>query len=425
MILLLFLSLLFFVLLLCSALFSGSETALFSLSRARILAWEKDSSSKRRRAAFLMKTYNKTLIALVLGNMFVNIGISLTGDEIFSHFSFPLWLNTALSIFSVIVLLLIIGEITPKTLALIYSSQFSEKVSGIVWCMRIILAPLIFLIEKSFSIVLDFLGRCNSEPLSPEEYSSFIEIANSAGAFTLEETHLLDGVFSLRKKKVSAIMTPRVDIETVSVEDSASEVDLIIQKTRDIYLPVVTTDLDDAVDLLSARDFYLTPKKQRSAWRKNAVFKAHFIPESTILTKALFEMKRQKIPIALTVDEFGGVTGEIRTKDIYNEIFGRINSEFEVPDWQVRKTGKRKWIFSGQMTLSDIENITSIKFPDSTLNTLNALFYDNQEKVPEEGNCININGVKIRALKVQNNRIVEAELSCLNEKKETHKEESE
>jgi Mg2+/Co2+ transporter CorB len=78
MILLLFLSLLFFVLLLCSALFSGSETALFSLSRARILAWEKDSSSKRRRAAFLMKTYNKTLIALVLGNMFVNIGISLT-----------------------------------------------------------------------------------------------------------------------------------------------------------------------------------------------------------------------------------------------------------------------------------------------------------------------------------------------------------
>jgi CBS domain containing-hemolysin-like protein len=345
--------------------------------------------------------------------MFVNIGISLTGDEIFSHLSFPLWLNTLLSIFSVIVLLLIIGEITPKTLALIYSSEFSEKVSGIVWGMRVVLAPLISLIEKSFSVVLDILGRQDSEPLSPEEYSSFIEIANSAGAFTGEESHLLEGVFSLRKKIVSSIMTPRVDIKTVSVNDSPSELNSKIQEARDIYLPVVTKDLDDAVDFLSARDFYLTPEKQRTSWRKNAVFKAHFIPESTILTKALFEMKKHKIPVALAVDEFGGVTGEIRTKDIYNEIFGRINSEFEVPDWQVRKTGDNRWIFSGQMTLSDIEDITGIKFPDSSMNTLNALFYEHQEKVPDEGSCININGVKIRALKVKNNRIVEAELSLL------------
>jgi len=407
------LSILFFVLLVCSAIFSGAETALFSLSRARIMAWEKDVSANKRRAAKLMKSYNKTLIALVLGNMFVNIGISLTGDEIFSHLSFPLWINTFLSIFSVIILLLVIGEITPKTLALLYSRQISEKISPIVSSMRIVLGPMIFVLEKSFSFVLDILGRKNSEPLSPEEYSSFIEIANNAGAFSQQETNLLEALFSLREAKVSSIMTPRVDIQTVSECDNDTAVEKIIKKSQDIYLPVVHDDLDDAEDFLSARDFYLTPQGQRGTWRKNAVFKAHFIPETTTLTKALREMKKFKLSVALTVDEYGGVTGEIRTKNIYREIFGNINSEFELPDWQVRRLGPDRWIFSGQMTLSDIAEITGIEFPNSSLNTLNALFYENQEKIPEEGAALIINNLRIRALKVRNNRIVEAELKVI------------
>jgi len=404
---------LFFILLLFSAVFSGSETALFALSRARILSWGKDISSARRRASFLMKSYNKTLIALVLGNMFVNIGISLIGDEIFNFFNISQWLKTLLSILTVIFLLLIIGEITPKTLALLYREKISEKVSGFVMFIRVAFAPLIIVLEKSFSIALDLLGRKKSAPLSPEEYSSFIEMANAIGAFSSQESNLIEGVFSLREKKVSFAMKPRVDIQTVSKKTTQDDVNKIIQEYREIYLPIVEENIDDAVDFLSARDFYLTPKPQRNNWQKYASLKAHFLPESTTLTKALREMKKHKIPIALVVDEFGGVVGDIRTKDIYREIFGNISAEFETPDWQVKKIAENKWVFSGQMTLNDIEKIIKVKFPDNSLNTLNALFYENQEKVPDEGSVLNINNIKIRALKVKHNRIVEVELTLM------------
>ena len=412
--LLIFLIVIFFILLFFSAFFSGSETALFSLSKARIMAWEKDALPGRKRAAFLMNSYNKTLIALVLGNMFVNIGISLIGDEIFNYLHLPLWLKTVLSMCSVIILLLIIGEITPKTLALLYREKFSEKVSGFVMLMRIVFLPLITILEKSFAFALDMLGRKQSAPLSPDEYSAYIEMANSIGAFSSRETHLLAGVFSLREKQVALVMKPRVDIKIVSQKDSEEEINRTIQSIKEIYIPVVEEDLDDAEKFLSARDFYLTPQPQRKNWLKYATFKVHFIPEHTTLTKALREMKKHKIPIALVVDEFGGVVGDIRIKDIYKEIFGNIAEEFETPDWQVKKVSDTKWVFSGQMTLSDIEKITKVKFPDNSLNTLNALFYEKLEKVPEKGYVININNMKIRALKVKNNRIVEVELSLMN-----------
>lgn len=400
----------FVVFILCSALFSGSETALFSLSRARLLAWEKDDFAPRRRASKLMKSYNRTLIALVLGNMFVNIALSITGNQLFGMMDLSPVVSTLLSIFVVIVLLLVFGEVTPKTLALLNPEYISEKVSGIVTVMRKVLNPLIIMLEFSFSLLLDLLGRKKDEPLSPEEYSSYLDMAYAIGAFSDEETELLGNIFSLRESSVGLVMKSRVDIQSIKSKLPPQKVATMIQKERELYYPVIKKDLDDAECFLSARDFYLTSIPQREKWNENATFKAIYIPESTSLTKALREMKIHQVPIALVVDEYGGVTGSVKLRDIYEELVGDIRAEFEQPDWQIRKTGDNTWLLSGQITLQDINEMTGVEFEYTPLNTLNGLFYEIREKVPKAGSKLNLKGASIRALQVKNNRIIEAEL---------------
>ena len=219
---------LFIIFLICSAIFSGSETALFSLSRARLLSWEKDDLKSRRQASSLMKSYHKTLIALIISNMFVNVGVSMTGDALFASLSLSVWLSTLLSIVVAIVLLLIFGEVTPKTLALLHPEYISQKVSGTVLFIRTVLTPLIVVLEKIFSYMLDIIGREESSPLNAEEYSSYIDMANTIGAFTVDETKLLGNIFSLRESSVTIIMKSRVDLKTINIKDSHNTITKII-----------------------------------------------------------------------------------------------------------------------------------------------------------------------------------------------------
>ena len=405
---------LFILLLLGSAFFSGCETALFSLTRARLLAWKKDPSPARRRTAELMgSSYNKTLIALVLGNMFVNSGLSITGNELMSTLKYSPVMTTVLSIVISIIMLLLVGEITPKSFALIYPDVISQSCSGVIAFLRKILSPVIFIIEKVFSVILDLLGRKESQPLNSEEYASFLDMAYSVGAFSGEETELISNVFNLRSMSVNSVMRARVDIVSVKKSMTPEKVADKIQKAHELFYPVVEKDVDDAEMFVSARDFYLIPPEKRSDWRNLSTFPAVFIPENTTLTKALAVMKRNSVPVALVTDEYGGITGMLKLKDIYEELIGDVNSEFEDADWQIRKTGPDTWIINGNIPLQEIEELVGFEIEERQVNTLNGLFCEVSDDIPVTGKSVVYKRVKIKAVDVENNRIVKAELQLL------------
>ncbi len=402
---------LFIFLLLGSAFFSGSETALFSLSRARLLAWKKDNVPSRKRAALLMGTsYNKTLIALILGNMFVNSTLAMTGNELITYLQLDPVLTTTLSIAVAIILLLLIGEITPKTFALIYPEEISQKVSGFILFMRKLLSPLIFITGKIFAVILDILGRKESQPLDHDEYSSYLDMAYSVGAFSGEETRLMTNIFNLRELNVNAVMRARIDVSCIKKGMTPKRVSNRIQKAHNLFYPVVENDIDDAELFMSARDFYLLPAEKRKDWDKLSTFQAVYIPENTSLTKGLALMKKNRVPVALVADEYGGITGMLKLKDIYEELIGDVNAEFEIPDWQIRKISDKSWILNGNIPLQDIEELTDIELDEISTNTLNGLFCEVREKIPVQGDSIIYKRIKIKALKVDNNRIIEAEL---------------
>ncbi|MBN1864622.1 MAG: HlyC/CorC family transporter [Victivallales bacterium] len=407
------LSSLFFVFLLLSAIFSASETALFSLSKARLLSWEKDGMASRRAASRLMRSYNRTLITLVMGNMFVNSGLSISANEFFSRMHISPAASMASSVFSAVVLLLLFGEVTPKTIALAHAEGFSQRIAYLVTALRKILHPLILLLERAFSLVLDMLGRGISSPLSPEEYSTYLDMGLSIGAFSGSETEMLHNILLMRKSSVSSIMRPRVDIKCVKKSMSARKISTFIAKRKEHYYPVVSADVDDAVSFLSAKDFFLLPRDHRGKWLREAIFTAVFIPENASLTRTLAEMNSKRVPAALVVDEFGGVTGYVTAKSIYCSLIGEIRSEHESQDWQIRQVSDGKWLISGMVSLKGVQEVTGVEFNGVLANTLNGLFQELNEDIPKVGDIFSFGNCSIHIIEVDANRIFKAELMLL------------
>ncbi|OGV58628.1 MAG: hypothetical protein A2X49_04990 [Lentisphaerae bacterium GWF2_52_8] len=311
------------VLISCSACFSGTETALFSLSRARLLAWKKDLNPMRRLAARLMSSYHKTLIALILGNMFVNVAISVINDSLMDKLHLPEALSLFVTLCSSVLLLLVLGEITPKTIAIFHAERFSQLAAGPVWALRWLLSPLLVLIDKISGVLLEALGRRESPPLNHEEYLSFVESARKGGAFSTEEAIFIETAIGLSRRKISEIMSSRLDISAVHIGTPANAVAEIIRKTRRHYLPVIKEDLDEAEFLLSSEEFLGMPAAERDGWEKSpCVQPALFIPEASSVTKALATMRSKGKKVALVTDEYGGLSGLVSLSDIYRELIG-------------------------------------------------------------------------------------------------------
>ena len=391
------------MLILFSALFSCSETALFSLSRARLLNYRKDRSRTRKTIIELLDSYHTTLIALILANMFVNTGIAIVNEHIMAAANLGTWTTRILSIFITVVILLVLGEVIPKTIALINADKVSDKVALPVLLIKRLLSPVVLLVEKISSFILDLIGRRKIVPLTAEEYSSYLEMAGTSGAFSRAEMQLLNTALELREKLVAEVMTGRIETCTIPRELSPEEVVKIIRREKREFFPIVKQDIDDTEHFLSARGFFLLPEEERRQWaHSSGVFSAISIPDNTSLTLALTSMRRRKIPAALTVDEYGRVSGMITSKDIYSVMVGNINGPYKTPDFDIQQLHEHTWIIDGMMPLYTFEEAFKVDIPDEfESNTLNGLFCEVIGRIPAAGDEITVFGIKMLAENVE------------------------
>ncbi len=395
------------ILILFSAFFSCSETALFSLSRARLLSYKKEKSSSCRAIVELLDAYHTTLIVLILANMFVNIGITIISEHILATASLGPLLTPLISIFVSVVILLLFSEIIPKTIALINADKISGKVALPILILQRLLSPVVLLAEKISSFSLDLLGKKKIVPLTPEEYSSYLDLAGTSGAFSRAETQLLNTALELREKLVAEVMTGRIETHIISRELNPDEITNIIRREKHEFFPIIKHDIDDTEYFLSVREFFLIPESERRQWpQSNCVFPAVSIPDNTSLTLALTTMRHKKIPAALAVDEYGRVTGMVTSKDIYAVLVGNLDGTAGTSDFDMQQLHKNIWVVDGMMPLYTFEEIFKLKLPDEfESNTLNGLFCEVIGRIPAVGDEISIAGIKMQAENVVHHRI--------------------
>lgn len=414
--LLISLEILLLIVLICgSAFFSSSEMALFSLSRAKVTAYKNDPSPTKRRIYFLLDNYNRTLVTIILSNMFVNSWISMLNDTVIRHAGLQGAAATIASAVTGILVLLLFGEITPMTLAYVYCDPWSKIVAAPVCLMRMVLSPVVWCAEKVCDHILDFLGRKKSIPLTHEEFDSYIETCTRNGAFSAAERELLKESLDFCVREVSEIMQPVHALGFIRKDFSAKQIQEQIVQMKNMYFLVGSKNIESAASLLSSREFFALSQKEREQWRNSGVVRdAAFIPEQTSVILALRTMNAKKISAALVTDEYGATVGLISRPGIYAALTGcAIAGEKSAPT-EPLMSRKNVWHYEGLTPIDFVMEDTGWRpAREFESATLNGVFCELSGSLPRKGDKVKCDGFLIQVLETQGNRASRLEFSRL------------
>ena len=355
----------FCLLLLYSAIISGSEVALFSLSPTEIDELKEDHNSANNLIAKMVENPKKLLATVLIANNLVNISIVLISPEL-TNFAFggiknPI-LRDVMDIGLVTFVLLLCGEILPKIYANRNNLAFAKRVAYFIYTLDTFFSP-ISLPMKSFTVwIQKRLGKTKSN-ISVGQLSQALELASEEDT-TNEEKKLLESIVSFGNTETCEVMVPRVDIFALSEDTPFSEVLSEIVKIGYSRIPVYRENLDNITGVIYIKDLLPYIEKTDFEWTK-VMRKAFFVPENKKLDDLLSEFQEKKIHLAVVVDEYGGTCGIITLEDIMEEIVGSINDEFDDDDVTYSKINDHTYIFEGKTVLKDFYHI--VKMDDENI----------------------------------------------------------
>ena len=339
------------VLLAMSAFFSGSETALFSLSRIYLKKLENSNKASAKRILNLLKKPRQLLITLLLGNTFVNIGLSsfatLLALQMFEHSKINQSMVITLQIVITTVVILFFGEIIPKLVAMSLADVLSGILSFPITIIKIVLFPVVWLLEW-------FSSKVSSKPatdkhmdmhITHEEFHNLIQSESSSHTLEEHEKKMLVGLFRFREAEISEIYVPRVKITAVQEDQSLEELKDIIVNSGYSRIPVYKDSIDDIIGIVYVKDLILHSEHESI---KDLMRPVWFITENMKVQALLNQFKQKKLQVAVVVDEYGGTSGIISLEDILEEIVGEIQDEYDVDEIpEIVKKDEQTYIISG------------------------------------------------------------------------------
>ena len=357
----------FVVLLLCSALISGAEVALFSLTPAEVNTFREAKTATSNIIAKLVDNPKKLLATVLIANNLVNISIVLLfvdlGNFLFGGITTP-WVRTVLDVGVVTFVLLLCGEILPKIYANRNNIQFAQRVAYFIYTLDTFFTP-ISAPMKAFTVwIQKRLGKQKSN-ISIGQLSQALELASEEDT-TNEEKKILESIVSFGNTETREVMVPRVDIFALSEELSYQELLNEIVAIGYSRIPVYRENLDNITGVIYIKD--LLPHLDKTDFDWNSVKRnAFFVPENKKLDDLLSEFQEKKIHLAVVVDEYGGTCGVITLEDIIEEIVGSINDEFDDDDVTYFKVDDNTFIFEGKTVLKDFYRILDFNDEEEAL----------------------------------------------------------
>ncbi|GIM62066.1 gliding motility-associated protein GldE [Capnocytophaga canis] len=350
----------FLILLGCSALISGSEVALFSLSPTEVNNLNDGKSAVGSIIARLVENPKKLLATILISNNLVNISIILLfvdlGDFLFGNIESEI-LRMILDVGVVTFMILLCGEIVPKIYANRNNILFSKTVAYPIYVLDTLFTPLSIPMKGFTSLIHNKLGK-QSTHISVGQLSQALELASSDDT-TKEEKKILESIVSFGNTETRQVMVPRIDIFALSETLTFKEVITEIVRMGYSRIPVYNESLDDITGIIYIKDLLSHLENDDFDWL-TVKRKAFFVPENKKLDDLLSEFQEMKIHLAVVVDEYGGTCGIITLEDIIEEIVGNINDEFDDEDVIYSQIDKDTYIFEGKTVLKDFYRIMQL-----------------------------------------------------------------
>ena len=373
----LLLGLLFLLLLACSAFCSSAETAYFSIDpiQLRRIAEKRPATGERLRAILANPT--RLLSTILIGNTLVNLALANVGYLLAERWT-PACAE-AVAIPAVTLLLIFFGEVGPKNVGLFYTSAV----------VRLYGPPLRFALEL-VSRRLAPLFRPQGKTLSEEEFETVLDISREEGILNADELAMIKAIVDLEDLHASDVMTPRVDFLGLDLADPAQDPVAIARRSRRNFLILYRNQFDDIVGFLDVRKFLLDPAHAVPA----ATIPPVFVPESVHLNRLLVRFQKDKIRIAIVVDEYGGAAGVVTRGDILEEITGDIYNELSKPRPIFQSAGPYAWLVDANISLEEINRKLRLDLQAQTSDRLAGWITEHLGSVPKQDDVVETQGVR-------------------------------
>jgi putative hemolysin len=396
------------VLLALSAFFSSTETALFSLGKIHTRRLTEQSPALGAIVTELLASPWRLLSTILLGNTLVNtVATALMFWWLTQRHSTS---QAALGTIAVMVVLLVtVGELLPKLLAVLNPIRVTRVVAAPIRTMARMLAPLLAMSEGVTDGVLRLVKPKSSKAaagLSDEEVGTLLEIGFQEGVLRETEKHMIQEILRLRRHTAKDLLTPRVDMVCVPATMPKPELIAFLKKSRHRRVPVYDESPDTIVGILDARRFLLSPEEDLV----ETMDPPSFVPETMNAVRLLKSFQTHKQPMAVVVDEFGGTEGLLTMADILEEIVGDMAGEFRQPEQDLRLLSDHGWRVRGEMRLDDLNERLDLRLASPGVETVGGLVATRLGGIPRPGAQVRIGKVLFTVERVAKNRIAELRL---------------
>ena len=394
------------ILLLLSAFFSSAETAFTTVNRIKIRSLIESGSKRAMTVDRIIENKGKMLSAILIGNNIVNLSAStLTTSLVIS-----LWGNYATGIATGIltILVLIFGEISPKTAATLYADTFALAYAPVIRGLMTVLTPVIYIIDKLAGVVLKLLGldqKNMNQAITEEELRTFVDVSHEDGVIEQEEKEIINNLFDFGESKVKDIMIPRIDMSLIDVESEYLDVINIYKETKYSRFPVYEDNPDNVVGVLNIKDLITAPTGQAFNL-KSIMRKPYFVYEQKNTSELFREMQKSSISIAIVIDEYGTSVGMVTTEDLLEEIVGDIRDEYDQDEEEeFKQLASHVYRIDAAYKLDDINSEIGCHLESDDNDSIGGYIIEKLDRFPKTGDHFTIDNLEFIIEKASKARI--------------------
>ncbi len=393
------------ILLLLSAFFSSAETAFTMVNKIRIRSLIEDGNKRAITVGKIIDNSGKMLSAILIGNNIVNISAS----ALMTSLTIRLWGSYATGIATGVmtVLVLIFGEITPKTTATIYAEKFALVYAPVVYFIMFIFTPVIFIIDMLSGVILKLIhvdANNKHNKITEEELRTFVQVSHEDGVIESNEKKIINNLFDFGDTEAKDVMIPRIDMTLADVNTGYDDIIELFRETKYTRIPIYEGNPDNVIGILNIKDLILS---QHNDFNIRSIMRKPFFTYEHKNTSELFNvMQRSSHSISIVLDEYGSTAGMITTEDLLEEIVGEIRDEYDTDETDpFIKVGHYSYLVDGSYKLDDLNDSLNLKFTSEDNDSIGGFIIEKLDRFPDIGEQFDIDNVHFKIERASSNRI--------------------
>ena len=394
------------ILLILSAFFSSAETALTTVNKIRIRSLADEGNKRAKSVLKVTDDSGKMLSAILIGNNIVNLSAaSLTTSLAYSFGGSMVAIASGI----LTVLILLFGEITPKTTATIHSEKMSLLYAPVIHFFMKVMTPFIFVINGLSTVVLLLLrvdAKAKDTAMTETELRTIVEVSHEDGVIESDEREMINNVFDLGDAKAKDVMVPRVHVTFADINSTYAELIEIFREDKFTRLPIFEDTTDNVVGTINMKDLLLYDNTKEFNIR-DILREAYFTYEYKSISELLVEMRQASFNIAIVLDEYGETAGLITLEDILEEIVGEIHDEYDENEEDfILEISDREYIVEGSINLDDLNDRLDLNLSSEEYDSLGGFIIEYLDRLPEKGDSITTEeGIRMVVETLDKNRI--------------------